>query len=126
MDKIEFVEGFKLRTKNFAIAIIMFLRRLRSTEEMRIVSRQLIRSASSVASNYRAACRARSKAEFFSKMSIVVEEADETILWLEIVEETGLDSSSELKLLKKEATEILSIVATARKTVGGKRQYIIT
>jgi four helix bundle protein len=89
--------------------------KLPKTDELRIVGKQLIRSATSVAANYRAACRARSKAEFAAKMSIVVEEADETLFWMEILKEAGLVPVEKLVGLKKEATEILYAVSTARK-----------
>ena len=68
-----------------------------------------------MAANYRAACRARSKAEFFSKLCIVVEEADETVFWLDVVKETGINESEQLKILTQESFEILKIVAKARK-----------
>ncbi|MFD2246713.1 four helix bundle protein [Pontibacter ruber] len=69
----------------------------------------------SVAANYRAACRARSSAEFHSKISIVIEEADESLFWVELLEESGTSTSASVLNLKKEATEILSVLAKARK-----------
>ena len=77
------------------------------------MGKQLFRSATSVAANYRAAGRARSKAEFISKLSIVVEEADETLFWLELLEESKLCKNPELK---KEAAELLYIFSASRKT----------
>ena len=115
MDKEQFVQALKNRTKKFAVALLRFYGQMRKTAETRIVGKQLPRSATSTAANYRAACRARFKAEFFSKMSIVVEEADETLFWLEVLEESDILPSSQLYHLKKEALEILSIVAKARK-----------
>ena len=103
--------------KKLAIRIITMYEQLRKTDSMRIIGKQLIKASTSSAANYRAACRARSKAEFFAKMSIVVEEADETVFWLELLEEAGLVPASKLTGLKQEATEILSIVAKARKNV---------
>ena len=76
-----------------------------------------MRSSSSVGANYRAACRARSKAEFHAKLSIVVEEADESLFWMEILIESGIIKSQQLEPLMKEATEILKIIASARKKV---------
>ncbi len=76
---------------------------------------QLLRSATSVAANYRAACRARSQKEFFSKLSIVVEEADESLFWLEMLVEAAIVDTNKLQPLITEAIEILKIVATARK-----------
>jgi len=78
----------------------------------------LLRSATSVTANYRAACRARSKAEFVAKLSIVVEEADETLLWLEMIEESGIAKVEES--LKKEAKEILFIMSASRKSAKGR------
>ena len=95
---------------------------LRKTDSVRIIGKQLIRSSTSSAANYRAACRARSKAEFFAKMSIVVEEADETVFWLELLEESQLVTADRLASLKQEATEILSIMAKARKNIHRRRE----
>jgi len=75
----------------------------------------LLRSATSVAANYRAACRARSSAEFYAKISIVIEEADETLFWLELLAESGATTEASVAHLKKEATAILSVMAKARK-----------
>ena len=74
-----------------------------------------MRSATSVAANYRAACRARSTREFFAKISIVIEEADETLFWLELLEETNIISPEKLSLLKSDISEVLKITATDRK-----------
>lgn len=81
--KADFVEKFRERTKNFVVDNIRLYRLLPKTEEAKIIGRQLLRSSSSVGANYRAACRARSQAEFHSKISIVIEEADESIFWME-------------------------------------------
>lgn len=116
MDKIEFAEFFKARTKRLTVNVLKLIRTLKPTQENRIISAQLLRSSSSVASNYRAACRSRSRAEFFSKMSIVVEEADETLFWLEILVEAGMVPFEEIINLRQEATEILSVTSRARKT----------
>ena len=107
----------KLRTKNFAVEIVKYYRNLPKTEEAKIIGKQLLRSATSVAANYRAVCRARSDAEFFAKLSIVVEEADETLLWLEIIIESELIKDDKTKQLYQEALEILSIMAASRKTM---------
>ena len=103
--------------KQLAIRIIKMYEQLHKTDSIRIIGKQLVRSCTSTAANYRAACRARSKAEFFSKMSIVVEEADETVFWLELLEEGDLVPASRLAALKQEASEILRIVAKARKNI---------
>lgn len=114
---IAFAEAFKKRTKQFAVDIVKFCRGLPGTREASIFNHQLIRCSSSVASNYRAACRARSAKEFYAKLCIVVEEADECIFWLEMLEATNVDSTG-IDILIKEGTEILSIAATSRKTTG--------
>ena len=120
MTHAEFAEYFKKRTKQFALNIIKYFQNLPKTEEARIIGKQLLRSATSTAANYRAVCRARSRAEFFSKLSIVVEEADESVFWLEILVESNVIKDTEMlytKSLLKEANEILAIVASSRKTV---------
>ena len=113
--KSEFAEIFKNRTKKFAVDIIHFSKILPRTDESQIIKRQLLRSATSVAANYRAVCRARSAAEFHAKLSIVVEEADESLFWLEIISEAELINNANTMVLQKEITEILSVMATARK-----------
>lgn len=120
MSKIEFAEEFKKRTKKFAIEIIFLFRRLPKTEEAKIIGQQLIKAATSVASNYRAACRGRSDNEFYSKISIVVEEADETVFWLEVLKESKVYEVGEE--IMKEANEILAIVSASRKTKKDNRK----
>ncbi|RNI23440.1 four helix bundle protein [Rufibacter latericius] len=115
LPKEEFVEQFKLRTKKLALDVIIFSQSLPKTEEATIMKRQLLRSATSVAANYRAACRARSAAEFYAKLSICVEEADETLFWLELMTESGSTPLSTVQAIITETTEILSILAKARK-----------
>ena len=117
MEKAEFVEVFKQRTKNLAVSIIVFYGKLKKTDATYIVGKQLIRSVTSTAANYRAACIARSQAEFFAKMSIVTEEADETLFWLEVMEESKLADSQQLNPFKQEALEILKVVSKARKNI---------
>jgi len=116
-EKIEFAEAFKLRTKKFALAVLKLYQAMPKRGEYLIIGNQLLKSATSVASNYRAACRARSKAEFFSKISIVVEEADESLFWLEVLLEGNLMPADELIPLIKESTEITAIVSSARKNI---------
>ena len=113
---MEKAEALKNRTKKFALRIIKLFQHLPKTDEARIIGKQLLRSGTSVASNYRAVCRARSNAEFYSKLSIVVEEADESLFWMEILIESEIVSENKLKSLMDEATEILSIMASSRKT----------
>lgn len=115
VSKDQFVEQFRQRTKKLALDVIRFSQTLPRTEEATVIKRQLLRSATSVGANYRAACRARSAAEFHAKTSIVIEEADETLFWLELLEESGAASKAATAPLVKEATEILMVLAKARK-----------
>ena len=89
---------------------------LPNTDSNRIISRQLIRASCSVGANYRAVCRAKSPADFINKLNIVEEEADESIFWLELLEELETRFSDTISLYIREMTEILSIVVAARKT----------
>ena len=116
MGKVEFAEHFKYRTKRILLEPLELFKDIKPTYDVLIIRNQLIRSASSVAANHRAACRARSRAEFFSKMSIVVEEADETLFWIELLEESRIVSNERIEGIKREALEILQVTAKARKT----------
>jgi four helix bundle protein len=110
-----FIERFKKRTKKFAVDVIMFCNSLKKIKSSSVVEYQLVKSATSVGANYRAACRARSKPEFFSKICVVVEEADETEYWLEVIEEAQLaNDNEELSRLQKEAHEIVLILTKAK------------
>lgn len=119
---INFAEEFKARTKKFAVDIIIYCKSLPKSDEAFIIKKQLIRSATSVAANYRAVCRARSDAEFFAKLSIVVEEADESVFWIEIIKDAEISDTKETISILKEATEILKIVSKSRKTLKDKKQ----
>ena len=106
------------RTKKFSLQIIQFFQALPKSPDAQILGKQLLRSATSVTANYRAACRSRSKAEFIAKLSIVVEEADETLLWLELIGESEISKVDETLL--KEAKEILFIMSASRKSAKGR------
>ena len=93
LSNYEFAEAFKLRTKAYALRVIKLVQVLPKSGEAQILGKQLLRAATSVAANYRAACRARSKAEFAAKIGIVLEEADESQFWLELLEEAGIVSA---------------------------------
>ena len=99
-------EELKNRSKQFAIRIVKLFRLLPRTEEARIIGRQMLRSGTSVAANYRAVCRSRSKAEFIAKIGIVVEEADETVLWLELLVDTDIIAQKRMTDLLAEANEL--------------------
>jgi four helix bundle protein len=109
------------RTKRFAISVIKLSGALPRTPESRVLSTQLVRSGTSVAANYRAACRARSRAEFIAKLGVVVEEADETVFWLELLSESGIMSVSQTADLLNEARELLAIFSASRRTAKSKR-----
>ena len=115
MNNIEFREALKLRTKQFALRVIRLYQALPKTTESQIIGKQLLRSATSVAANYRAGCRARSNAEFYSKISIVIEEADECMFWIEILHESGIIKKELIIDLYSENEEILKIMVTSRK-----------
>jgi len=114
-DNIRFKEEMKARLKKFVLDLIKLCQGLPKSNEANIIKNQLLRSGSSVYANYRAACRARSKAEFFSKISIVVEEADETEMWLDLLIDSSISETPETKRLHQESLEILKIMASARK-----------
>jgi four helix bundle protein len=109
----------KQRTKQFALRIIRLYRNLPATDEAKILGKQLLRSGTSVGANYRAACRARSKAEFIAKLGIVLEEADETVFWLELLVESGVGSRERLQPLVKEADELTSVFVASLCTAKG-------
>ena len=109
-------DELKKRTKRFAIRVVAMFRALPRTEEARIIGRQVLRSGTSVAANYRAVCRARSRAEFIAKVGIVVEEADETVFWLELLVETNIVREAKLQSLLVEANELLAIFAASHNT----------
>ncbi|GGI50189.1 four helix bundle protein [Mucilaginibacter galii] len=118
--KSEFAEQFRNRTKRFVIDVIEIYRKLPRTVEAQIIGKQLLRSASSVGANYRAACRARSQAEFYSKICIVIEEADESLFWMEILVESNIVDKPTVMNLMIEGKEILKVVSSARKTISSK------
>ncbi|SES70518.1 four helix bundle protein [Draconibacterium orientale] len=115
--KDKFIEELKQRTKKFAVDIILFCETLKNCKATSVITYQLIKSATSTGANYRAACRGRSKSEFFSKVCIVVEESDESLYWLEVIEEANLSGDpKELTRLIKEAIEISKIMTKAKDT----------
>jgi four helix bundle protein len=109
----------KQGTKQFALRIIRLYRSLPATDEARILGKQLLRSGTSVGANYRAACRARSKAEFIAKLGIVLEEADETVFWLELLVESGVGSRERMQPLVKKADELTSVFVASLCTAQG-------
>ena len=112
MDKIE----LKKRTQKFAVDVIKFVEDLPPKRSLTVLSNQLLRSSSSVGANYRSACKGKSSADFINKIVIVEEEADESIYWLELMEEAGLVDSKDIYALKKEANELTAIFTAIGKT----------
>ena len=113
-------EELKQRPKQFALSVMTLVDHLPKTSKGRILGNQLLRSATSVAANYRAACRARSTAEFIAKLGNVLEEADESALWMELIIDGGLLEKSQVRGLLAEANELAAIVFSARRTTQRK------
>jgi four helix bundle protein len=114
-------EALKARTKQFALDALRLCRMLPRTDEGRMISGQLMRSATSVAANYRAVCRARTTALFISKLDVVVEEADESAVWLEIMIESEIYGQEPAQRLLSEADELTRIFSAARATAQRNR-----
>src|SRR5437899_11955888 len=112
----------KARTKEFALRVIRLVDALPNTVKGRAIANQIIRGATSVAANYRAACRARSRAEFIAKIGVVEEEADETAFWLELIIDSGLLKDAKIRPLLTEAGELVAIMAASRKSAVANRQ----
>ncbi len=109
----------KARTQSFALRIIRMYRALPRTEEAHILGKQLLRSGTSIGANYRAACRARSRIEFIAKMGIVLEEADETVFWLDLLREAGVFPDQKLRNIVCEANELVAIFVASMRTAKG-------
>jgi four helix bundle protein len=114
------MQDLKARTKKFALDVIIYSRTLPRGDEFSIIKKQVIRSATSTAANYRAAQRGRSKADFVSKIGIAEEEADESLFWLECLAELATREHSELTRLLKESDELVAILTSSRKTARGR------
>jgi four helix bundle protein len=108
------------RTKKFALRVIRLFQTLPKTTEAQILGKQLLRCGTSVAANYRARCRARSKAEFIARLGIVAE-ADESVLWLELLEEANILKHERLAEIMKEAKELVAIFSRSLKTAKGNK-----
>lgn len=116
-EKDQFIEELKRRTRKFAVDVILFCETLKECKASSVITFQLVKSATSTGANYRAACRGRSQSEFFSKICIVVEESDESIYWLEVIQDSKLSNDQdELTRLLQEATEISKIMTKSKDT----------
>ena len=111
-----FNDELRERTKKFSLRVIKLFQALPKTEEARILGKQLLRSRTSVGANFRAATRARSRKEFFSKLSVTVEEADESAFWMELLMEANIIPGNKLNALYNEAIELTKITAASRRT----------
>ena len=114
--KSSFATEMKERTKRFAVRVVKMVDTLPRKMSADVMGRQVLRSATSVGANYRAACRSRSRDEFRAKLGIVEEEADETLFWMEMLIESEVVKAPQLQPLMKEAEEILAITVSSIKT----------
>jgi four helix bundle protein len=111
-------DDLKIRTKKFALAVIKLVEQLPNNRVGWTFTDQVVRSSTSVAANYRAACRAKSDKDFIAKMETVIEEADETLFWLEMIDESNIiDEKAQLGILAKESNELLSLFVASVKTI---------
>jgi len=117
----ERAEELKKRTKQFALRVIRLSRSIPTCPEGRVIQYQLLRSATAVGANYRAACRARSDPDFASKIGLVLEEADESVFWLELLVESALLRRERISDLMNEANQLVAIFAASRKTAMERR-----
>ena len=117
-------DTLKDRTKRFAVLAIRLCQSIPRSQASSVITRQLLRSATSVGANYRAVCRARSTADFVSKLGIVLEEADETLFWLELLIDAGVARPDKTSSLLKEADELVCIFVASLRTAKGLKSAI--
>jgi len=118
-------DELKARTKELTLRVIRLVDALPNSVKGRAIANQVMRSSTSVAANYRAACRARSRAEFIAKIGVVEEEADEAAFWLELIIDSKIRSKTQIEPLLKEAGELVAIMAASRKSAIGNRKSAI-
>jgi four helix bundle protein len=124
--KVVRTADLKARTKQFALRVMKLVDALPRTIQGRAIANQIIRSATSVASNYRAGCRARSRAEFIAKIGVVEEEADESCFWLELIIDSDLLTEERIHPLLSETNELVAIMAASCKSALGNRKSAIS
>ncbi len=112
----------KDRAKAFALRVIKMSDALPSTRSANVIANQILRSATSMAANYRAVGRARSKTEFVAKLGVVVEEADETVFWLELLMDSGIVSPNKMRNMLDEANQLMLIFSASRRTARDERK----
>ena len=111
-----YIETYCNRTKHLAVQVVLFYAQYcKKSDELHVISKQLLRSSTSIAANFRAFARGRSTAEKYSKLCIVVEEIDETVFWIEILSETNLIEEKLIIPIKDEAEELLKVLSVSRK-----------
>jgi four helix bundle protein len=109
-------EQLKQRTKDFAVRVVRAIETLPRKPSATVIGRQVLRSATSIAANYRAACRSRSRGEFIAKLGLVIEEADETAFWLEMLVDTALIPPKRMAQLIDEANQLVAIFTASKRT----------
>jgi four helix bundle protein len=119
-EKNDFNPKFRVRTRQFAINLCKMLNKPQNGESNRVIVKQIIRSGTSVASNFYAATRARSKGEYYSKLCIVVEECDETFFWLDLLKDAEFMREEQILELYKETEELLKVFSTTKKNLKSK------
>lgn len=120
----EFESKLKLRTRAYALAIVRLVQSVKHEMVSDVLAKQLVRCGTSVGANYRSACRARSRAEMISRLSVVEEEADESLYWLEIMADAQILERSAIQNLMLEGEEILKIVVASIRTLKSKQDTI--
>jgi len=110
------MSDLRARTKRFALNVIHLCKTLPDTSECRVIRKQLLRSATSVGANYRAACHARSRKDFIAKLALVEEEADESQFWLELLGELDVGPPQKVSALRDEAHQLASMIVASKKT----------
>jgi four helix bundle protein len=109
-------EELRVRTKQFAVRIVRLYKSLPFSTDAQVLGKQLLRCGTAVAANYRAACRGRSRAEWVAKIGLVVEEADESCFWLEMLSDCGIVSAERMKDLHQEAIELSKLFTASQRT----------
>ena len=114
-------DDLKRRTRAFAVRVIHLVEALPNTSAAKVVGHQLLRAGTSIGANYRAACRARSQADFISKIGVVEEEADESVYWLELLVEAAVLPATKVQDLLDEANELTTLFAASGRTAKARR-----
>jgi len=115
-------EELRDRTKKFALQVMLLLRVLPASDPPAAIRNQLLKSATSMAANYRSAGRSRSRREFSSRLALVMEESDETVFWLELLSESAINQRSEIVDLLRESRELVAIFAASHRTAGQRHR----